>query len=66
MDFNFPILKTDRLLLREITDADLANIYSGLSNPKVIQHYGVSYDSLEATKAQMAWFADKKQLRWAI
>ena len=59
-------LKTERLLLREIVESDLQNIYSGLSNPLVIKYYGVSYDSLEATKEQMKWFKDPKQLWWAI
>lgn len=66
MDSNFPTIKTDRLLLRQITDADLGNIFHGLSNPKVIQYYGISFDSLEATKEQMIWFADQKQMWWAI
>lgn len=60
------IIKTDRLLLREITDLDLDNIFKGLSNPQVIKHYGISFDSLEATKEQMCWFADEKQMWWAI
>lgn len=59
-------MKTERLLLREITDSDLENIFNGLSHPQVIQHYGVSYDTLEATKEQMTWFADDKQMWWAI
>lgn len=63
---NFPTIKTKRLLLREITDLDLENIYNGLSNPNVIQHYGISFDSLEATKEQLIWFADKQQMWWAI
>ena len=62
----FPIIKTDRILLREITVLDLENIFKGLSNPNVIQHYGISFDSLEKTKEQMIWFADKKQMWWAI
>ena len=66
MDNTFPTIKTDRILLREITDFDLENIYNGLSNPKVIKHYGISFDSLDATKEQMIWFADKKQMWWAI
>ena len=66
MNTDFPILKTDRLLLREIIDSDLENIFKGLSHPDVIRHYGVSFDSLEATKEQMMWFADQKQLWWAI
>ncbi len=66
MHKDFPNITTDRLLLREINDLDLENIFNGLSNPSVIQHYGISYDSLEATKEQMIWFADKKQMWWAI
>ena len=59
-------IKTNRLLLREITDFDLENIYNGLSNPDVIKYYGISFNSLEATKEQMTWFADSKQFWWAI
>ena len=66
MDNTFPTIKTDRLLLRQITDTDHENIFRGLSNPKVIQYYGISFDSLEATKEQMIWFADQKQMWWAI
>jgi len=66
MTNKFPILTTDRILLREIIGLDLENIYNGLSHPDVIKYYGVSFDSLEATKEQMTWFADKKQMWWAI
>ncbi|MCH9660066.1 MAG: GNAT family N-acetyltransferase [Bacteroidetes bacterium] len=66
MKNQFPTIKTERLLLREITDLDLENIFNGLSNPDVIKHYGISFSSLEATKEQIAWFADKKQMWWAI
>jgi ribosomal-protein-alanine N-acetyltransferase len=59
-------IKTKRLLLREITDFDLENIYTGLSNPYVIKHYGISFNSLETTKEQMTWFADSKQFWWTI
>jgi ribosomal-protein-alanine N-acetyltransferase len=66
MDHNFPTIKTDRLLLREITDVDLENIFRGLSDPRVIRHYGISFDSLDATKEQMIWFAEEQQMWWAI
>jgi len=59
-------IKTDRLLLRKIVGADIQNIYTGLSDPLVIKYYGVSYDSLEATKEQMAWYENPKQIWWAI
>ncbi|GAA4303469.1 GNAT family N-acetyltransferase [Aestuariibaculum suncheonense] len=66
MNHNFPRIKTDRLFLREITDFDQENIFRGLSNPKVIQYYGISFNSLEATKEQMLWFSEKTQMWWAI
>lgn len=59
-------LRTNRLLLREIEDKDLENVFKGLSNPKVTKYYGVRFDTLEATKEQMVWFADKQQMWWAI
>ncbi|WP_037374090.1 GNAT family N-acetyltransferase [Salinimicrobium xinjiangense] len=54
----FPNIKTTRLNLRQITEADLENIYSGLSHPDVIKHYGVNYSSLEATWEQLEWYAE--------
>jgi [ribosomal protein S5]-alanine N-acetyltransferase len=66
----FPILQTERLLLRQFTDSDLEHVYQGLSHPDIIQYYGVRYDSLEATKAQMQFFADLEKdgtgLWWAV
>ena len=61
-----PTLTTQRLLLREITASDIANIYKGLSHPDVIKHYGVSFNSLEATQEQMEWYAQSQQYWWAI
>lgn len=46
METNFPTLNTDRLLLREIIDSDLENIFNGLSHPDVIRHYGISFQLL--------------------
>lgn len=51
-------LRTPRLLLRPITDADIHQVYEGLSHPDVIRYYGVSFDSLEATEEQMRWYSD--------
>lgn len=59
-------LKTEKILLRDIEGSDIDTIFRGLSNPDVIKHYGVSFDSLEETKEQMKWFADKKQKWFAI
>lgn len=66
----FPTITTDRLLLRQIHPADIHNVFRGLSNPKVIQFYGVSYATLEDTQRQMDWFAaqeaDGTGLWWAV
>lgn len=52
------VIKTDRLLLRQFEESDLENVFKGLSHPDIIKHYGISFDNLESTKEQMAWFAD--------
>ena len=37
--------------LDPVTDTDLPHIYRGLSDPRVVAYYGVSYDSLAACRA---------------
>lgn len=50
------LLKTDRLLLRAFQESDIENVFKGLSDPIVTKYYGISFDSLAATKEQMTWF----------
>jgi ribosomal-protein-alanine N-acetyltransferase len=70
MTREFPIIKTQRLLLRQFVENDLENVFKGLSHPDIIKYYGVSYQTLEATKEQMTFFADLEQnetgIWWAI
>lgn len=66
MKNKLPTLKTDRILLRKITDTDLKNVFNGLLRPEVIRYYGISYHSLEATQEQMRWFTEEQQCWWAI
>lgn len=70
MQKQFPILQSKRTILRQFTNADLEVVFRGLSHPEIIKYYGVSFDSLEATKAQMTWFADLEKtetgLWWAV
>jgi len=51
-------IKSKRLILRPFIESDIGSVFKGLSHPDIIKHYGVSFDSLEATKEQMTWFAD--------
>ena len=67
---DFPEWQTQRLQLRRIEEGDLDEVYRGLSDPKVIKHYGVSYDSKSGTREQMDWYRDlwklKQGIWWAI
>ena len=69
-DGDFPEIRTDRLLLRRITAADLQRVYEGLSDPIVTEFYGVSYASLDDTRRQLSWYdsiyRDGTGLWWAI
>lgn len=66
----FPIIKTKNLLLRQFENSDQGNVYKGLSHPDIIKYYGISYNSLEETKAQMQFFEDLGKngtgIWWAI
>lgn len=63
-------LQSERLRIRKIVDSDIENIFRGLSDPNVYQYYAVSYDTLEKTKEQMAWYKNLEETKtgiwWAI
>lgn len=52
----FPQLTTARCFLQQVLPHDQQFILEGLSHPDVIPFYGVRYDSIEATKAQIDWY----------
>ncbi len=54
----FVELATQRFLLRRIVADDVGVVFRGLSDPLVVAHYGVSYQSPDATRRQMAWFEE--------
>ncbi len=66
----FPTIKTEKLLLRQIVDSDIDNIFKGLSDPEIIKYYGVNFQTLEATKEQMTFYADLEKnetgIWWAV
>lgn len=45
-----------RIGLRAVTAADQAAVFAGLSDPQVIAHYGISYDTYESCQVQMDWY----------
>jgi ribosomal-protein-alanine N-acetyltransferase len=66
----FPQLHTHRLLLDRFTSDDQGFVFTALSHPEVIRHYGVEYHTLEATREQMEYFeklyAQKTGIWWKI
>lgn len=70
MSSNFQKIETERFTLRQFTEDDLENVFKGLSHPDIIKYYGISFDSLEATKEQITWFSDLEKngtgIWWAV
>ncbi len=68
----FPTIKTERLLLREIRENDLQEVFKIYSNSKVInEYYGLyHFTKIEQVKALMElWSLEYEQrqgIRWAI
>ncbi|QOY33844.1 GNAT family N-acetyltransferase [Anaerobacillus isosaccharinicus] len=67
----FPILETDRFILREITETDTAGIFACFSNEEVTKYYGQeTLKNKEEAKEFVTFFAqsyrDKRGIRWGI
>jgi ribosomal-protein-alanine N-acetyltransferase len=71
MNKGFPILNTKRLLLREISEADLGDFFELFGNAEVLKFYGMRpYKNPEDAKGfmgrMMNKFSTKNGIRWAI
>jgi ribosomal-protein-alanine N-acetyltransferase len=67
----FPILETERLLLREIVKEDAQGIFNCFSNNDVTRYYGQdTLTSIEQAKQFVEFFAknynEKRGIRWGI
>ena len=67
----FPIIETDRLVLRQITKDDAADIFTYLSDEKVMQYYGLEpFKSIEEALEEIEWyqsiFDENSGIRWGI
>lgn len=67
----FPLLETERLILREITAEDGQAIYRVFSNDDVTKHYGLtSFDDFQQAQKLIesfsANFQSKRGMRWGI
>jgi ribosomal-protein-alanine N-acetyltransferase len=52
----FPELSSNRFLLQQIIPSDQQFIFEGLSDPNVIEFYGVRFNSFEGTHEQMLFY----------
>lgn len=67
----FPILETERLILRELTKEDAKGIYACFSNEKVTRYYGQdTLDDIEQAEKFVDFFSksysEKRGIRWGI
>lgn len=57
-------------VLRRFRPEDIHIVFAALSRPDVIAHYGVSYQSLEATAEQTQWYerllSERRGIWWGI
>lgn len=67
----FPILETERLILREIKKEDSENIFACFSNNDVTRYYGQqSFQNIEQAEQLVEFFSknykEKRGIRWGI
>lgn len=67
----FPCLKTERLLLRQIQPEDAEALFATFSDEEVMEFYGhlphrSLDDSRELIRQQQAWYARREGIRWGI
>jgi [ribosomal protein S5]-alanine N-acetyltransferase len=67
----FPILETDRLILREITEDDAEDLFINFSNTQVMKHYGSEpLEDIDEARGLvhsfLKGFHEGKGIRWGI
>lgn len=67
---SFPVLRAERLRLRQPQARDLQQIYEGLSDLRVIRYYGVNFSSLESTQEQLDFYqrlwTERSGIFWVV
>lgn len=66
----FPVLETERLVLKKVNQDDAEIVLEGYSDPRVNQFMSVSYHSIEEVKVQLDWYesllAEETGIWWGI
>jgi [ribosomal protein S5]-alanine N-acetyltransferase len=67
----FPVLETNRIILRRIEKGDAHDIFKYLSDKEVMKHYGTEPfqtvdEAISAISRYESLFAEKRGIRWGI
>ncbi len=62
----FPEIHTERLLLKQVLQADAATVLKGYSDVRINQFMSVAYHSLEEVQAQLNWYNELYQNKTGI
>jgi [ribosomal protein S5]-alanine N-acetyltransferase len=67
----FPVLETNRLILRRIEEGDAHDIFKYLSDKEVMKHYGTEPfqtvdEAIRAISRYESLFTEKRGIRWGI
>src|SRR4029453_12767391 len=67
----FPVLETDRLILREITPGDVAEVFRIYADPQVVRYWGSApmrsiEEAHQKIAAVAAAFREREGIRWSI
>lgn len=71
MDNKFPLIETERLILREVTNEDAENMLTYLSDIEVVRHMGLDpFQSIEDALDEIGWYQSIYEnnigIRWGI
>ncbi|RDW16490.1 N-acetyltransferase [Oceanobacillus arenosus] len=67
----FPIIETNRLILRKIKVSDVNNVFQYLSDKEVMKYYGLApFETVEDVLSEIAWYQtildNSTGIRWGI
>lgn len=67
----FPVLETDRLILREIKEEDTEDLFINFSNAEIMKHYGSELlgnieEARGLVRSFQIGFIENKGIRWGI
>jgi len=68
---SFPVLETDRLLLRELRESDAPDVFKFFSDEEVLRYYDsdpmkTHSEALDLINYLLKGYVEKKSIRWAI